>query len=202
MTTTEQPTQGPLSHAEAKAQAKAAKAYAKATRPIYRKKRVMLPVALIASIGIGVAAQGGEDTATDAQATESTQSGSVEETADKSGSAKAAEKPAEKKAAEKPAEPKVTAGQENALRSAENYLDFAAFSKTGLIEQLEFEDYSAADATYAANHVEVDWNEQAAKAAENYLDVSAFSKQGLIEQLEFEGYTTAQASYGVAQAGL
>jgi hypothetical protein len=95
-----------------------------------------------------------------------------------------------------------TAGQENARRSAESYLDTAPFSRTGLIKQLEFEGYSTADATYAVDAVSPDWNEQAARSAESYLDTQAFSRSGLISQLEFEGYTTAQAVYGVNQTGL
>ena len=101
-----------------------------------------------------------------------------------------------------------TAGQENARRSAETYLDTMAFSRKGLIEQLSSsagEGYSRADATYAVNHIDVDWNEQAAKAAQNYLDTMPFSRQGLIEQLSSDagdGYTHAQAVYGANQAGL
>ena len=98
--------------------------------------------------------------------------------------------------------PNLTAGQENALAKAEQYLDYSAFSRKGLIEQLEFEDFSTADATYAVDHIKVNWNEQAAAKAEQYLDQSAFSRQGLIEQLEFEGFTPQQAAYGVKQAGL
>jgi hypothetical protein len=67
-----------------------------------------------------------------------------------------------------PAEPAETAGQDNARRSAENYLDISAFSRKGLIEQLSSdygEGFSKADAIYAVNHINVDWNEQAAKSA-------------------------------------
>jgi hypothetical protein len=101
-----------------------------------------------------------------------------------------------------------TAGQENARRSAESYLEFSAFSRKGLIQQLSSEygeGFSKADAIFAVNHIDVDWNEQAAKSAKNYLDTSAFSRQGLIEQLESEygdGFTHAQAVYGVNQTGL
>ena len=77
-----------------------------------------------------------------------------------------------------------------------------AFSESGLIDQLKFEKFSPADATFAVNHVSVDWNEQAAKSAQGYLDTMAFSREGLIEQLEFEGFTTQQATYGVNEAGL
>src|SRR5699024_2065096 len=47
--------------------------------------------------------------------------------------------------------------QQNALESAESYLSFTAFSRSGLIEQLEFEGYSNADATWAVDNVTVDW---------------------------------------------
>ncbi|KRF32492.1 hypothetical protein ASG94_18315 [Nocardioides sp. Soil805] len=96
----------------------------------------------------------------------------------------------------------MTPGQENAMASAENYINMTAFSHKGLVEQLVFEDYSEADAIYAVNHIKVDWNEQAAKSAKNYLDMTAFSRQGLIDQLVFEGYTPEQATYGVNQTGL
>ncbi|QZH65400.1 Ltp family lipoprotein [Mycolicibacterium farcinogenes] len=88
------------------------------------------------------------------------------------------------------------------MRAAEQYLDYSAFSRQGLIEQLEYEDFSTADATFAVDHITVDWNAQAAKAAKAYLDYSAFSRGGLIEQLVYEGYTPAQAAYGATAAGL
>ena len=94
-----------------------------------------------------------------------------------------------------------TMGQNNATRQAKDYLNFTAFSRQGLIEQLEFEGYSTEDATFAVDHIEVDWMEQAAKAAQNYLDFSSFSKQGLIDQLEFEGFTSEQAAYGASAVG-
>lgn len=95
-----------------------------------------------------------------------------------------------------------TVSQQNALRKAGDYLDFSAFSRTGLIKQLEFEKYSAEDATWAVDRVKVDWNEQAAKKAKDYLDFSSFSRAGLVDQLLFEGYTPEQAEYGVSQTGL
>ena len=61
-----------------------------------------------------------------------------------------------------------------------------AFSRKGLIEQLSSEygyGFSKADAIFAVNHIDVNWNKQAAKAAKDYLDFSAFSRNGLIEQL-------------------
>lgn len=100
-------------------------------------------------------------------------------------------------------EPKIelTTGQKNALRAAENYLDFTAFSYEGLIDQLEFEKYTHEDAVFAADNCGADWMEQALKAARNYLDFSAFSYEGLINQLEFEKYTTEQATYAADNCG-
>lgn len=95
-----------------------------------------------------------------------------------------------------------TVSQQNALRKAEDYLGYTAFSRTGLIQQLEFEKYSAADATWAVDRVTVDWNKQAALKAKDYLNFTSFSHAGLVDQLVFDGFTPAQAEYGTSQAGL
>jgi len=95
-----------------------------------------------------------------------------------------------------------TVAQQNAKGSAESYLDYSAFSRTGLIDQLEFEGFSTEDATWAVDRVSVDWNEQAAKSAKSYLDYSSFSRSGLVDQLIFEGFTPDEANYGVSQTGL
>ncbi len=120
------------------------------------------------------------------------------------------DKPADKMAeatAEKP-EPNYTTSQENAIASAYDYLDYSAFSKAGLIDQLSSkygDGFSKADAAFAVNHIKVNWNEQAAASALEYLDYDSFSRSGLIQQLESEygeQFTHAQAVYGVNQTGL
>ncbi|WP_461163605.1 Ltp family lipoprotein [Arthrobacter sp. R4-81] len=95
-----------------------------------------------------------------------------------------------------------TISQQNALSKAADYLDYSAFSRTGLIGQLEYEKYSAEDATWAVDRVTVDWNEQAAKKAKDYLEYSSFSRSGLVDQLLYEGFTPEQAEYGVSTTGL
>ena len=95
----------------------------------------------------------------------------------------------------------LTMGQKNALRSAKNYLRTMAFSRSGLISQLEFEGYSTEDATFAVDNCGADWKEQAVKKAKSYLDMMAFSKEGLIKQLEFEGFTSEEALYGATENG-
>jgi hypothetical protein len=111
------------------------------------------------------------------------------------------------KVTHKPA-PKLTASQEQAIGSAESYLSFTAFSRKGLIHQLSSdagEGFSVKDATFAVDHITVDWNAQAAAKAKEYLSMQHFSRKGLIHQLESaygEQFTHAQAVYGVTKAGL
>lgn len=93
-----------------------------------------------------------------------------------------------------------TTAQANARASAEDYLSTMPFSKKGLIHQLKFEGYSAADARYGVAAVHADWYEQAVKSAEDYLDTMPFSESDLVDQLEFEGFTSAQAEHGARVA--
>jgi hypothetical protein len=108
----------------------------------------------------------------------------------------------------KATQPELTASQEQAIGSAESYLEFTSFSRRGLIQQLSSdagEGFSVADATYAVDHITVSWKEQAAIAAKAYLAMTNFSRRGLIQQLESragDGFTHAEAVYGVTKAGL
>lgn len=95
----------------------------------------------------------------------------------------------------------ITMGQKNALKKAKQYLSIMGFSKSKLIKQLEFDGYSTADATYAAENCNADWNKQAAKSAKNYIDTMSFSKSGLIQQLKFDGYSASEAEYGAKSVG-
>ncbi len=97
----------------------------------------------------------------------------------------------------KPAKPSMTRGQENAIEKAESYIDLSGFSKVGLLKQLKFEQFSNADARYAVNHVDVNWNTEAVQKAESYLDMTSFSAGALADQLEFEGFTPAQVQHAV-----
>lgn len=92
--------------------------------------------------------------------------------------------------------PSITVSQANAQRKADSYLDMTGFSRLGLIEQLEFEGFSTADATFGVDALMADWNKQAARKADSYLDMSPFSRTGLIKQLEFEGFANAEATHG------
>ena len=101
--------------------------------------------------------------------------------------------------------PEITVGQKNALKSAQSYLDTSGFSKARLIQQLSSsagDGFSKADATFAANHVGADWNEEAVESAQRYLDLQSFSKAALIQLLSSSAgdqYTPAQARYAVSK---
>ena len=94
------------------------------------------------------------------------------------------------------------ASQENAVRKAQDFLREDNFSHKGLVEQLEYDHFSAGDAEYAVSSIPVDWNAQAAGKAKSFLKEDSFSHEGLVEQLEYDGFTASQAEYGVSAAGL
>ena len=102
----------------------------------------------------------------------------------------------------------MTVSQANAIEAAEKYLSMAAFSRSGLIQQLSSkhgEGFPRADAVYAVDHVAVDWNQQAVRAAKQHLAERSFSREGLIHQLKArygDGFTHAEALYGVEGTGL
>lgn len=100
-----------------------------------------------------------------------------------------------------PTEARETVSQSNAVKKGEQYLSFTAFSRIGLIEQLEFDGFDKSDATYGTDAQNANWNEQAAKKAEAYLSFTAFSRTGLIDQLKFDGFTQKEAEYGANANG-
>ncbi len=79
----------------------------------------------------------------------------------------------------------------------------SGFSKQGLYEQLSSaagEGFTPAEAQFAVDHVDVDWNKEAVESARSYLNMTSFSRAGLIEQLSSsagEGFTLEQATYAV-----
>lgn len=105
------------------------------------------------------------------------------------------------------ADAQLTGPEENAVRSAKQYLSLSGFSREGLIQQLSSsagDGYDRAVATAAVDSLGVDWNENAVKSAKQYLGLSGFSCNGLIDQLSSgsgDKYTVSQATYGAHQAG-
>ena len=101
----------------------------------------------------------------------------------------------------------LTGPQNNAVRSAKQYLSMSGFSRNGLIDQLSSdagEGFDVSDATIAVDSMNIDWNQQAVSSAKQYLNMMGFSCKGLIKQLSSssgEKYTVDQATYGAKHAG-
>ncbi|WP_106449688.1 Ltp family lipoprotein [Trichococcus alkaliphilus] len=105
--------------------------------------------------------------------------------------------PSEPVVAPAPAAPEVSREFRNALGSANDYLNFTSFSKSGLYDQLIYEGFPEDAVQYAVDNVVTDWNANALQTAIDYLDFSSFSDQGLYDQLIYEGYSAEQAQYAI-----
>ena len=92
-----------------------------------------------------------------------------------------------------------------AVDAAKGYLsDGQGFSEQGMLQQLTISagnGFTEAQAEYAINNLQPDWDAQAVDAAKGYLsDGQGFSASGLIQQLTSsygDGFTDAQAEYAV-----
>ena len=108
----------------------------------------------------------------------------------------------------KPAEPKVSMEEQQAVASAQDYLDYGAFSKDGLIDQLSSEYGEAFPkdvATRAVESLDTDWSAEAVESAESYLEFDSFSCSGLVDQLSSEygeQFTVKQAKHAGITVGL
>lgn len=198
----------------------------KPSRPWYKKKRTwvagLLTLIIVSAIANQANSQNGSSTSSSSTTTgasvssdvspsssstpESTPpSSSVSTPSSTSSTVSSSETPSSESTADEGASSTLTDQQQLAVQAAQNYLDFSAFSKQGLIDQLSSkygDAYSVKDATAAVNTLTVDWNEQAAKSAKNYLDMSPFSCSGLIDQLASpygDKFTKSQATYGAHQ---
>lgn len=94
----------------------------------------------------------------------------------------------------------VTMLQDGAIRIAKQYLSEFDFSKSGLIERLEY-DVLHEYAVYAADNVGVDWNEQAETRAKFYLR-EGISKNGLLEILEIRGFPHEDVARAIDNIGV
>jgi hypothetical protein len=95
-----------------------------------------------------------------------------------------------------------TPGQDNARRKAASYLQYEAFSRSGLISQLKYEGFTTAQAVYGVTAMHANWSREAWLKAKEYLKFDSFSRSGLIAQIRYEGFTLGQATYGVSRTGL
>ena len=99
---------------------------------------------------------------------------------------------------DKPASP----DEQKALDKALSYLSFSAFSRSRLIEQLEYSGFSTAEATYAADNCGADWNGQAAREAASALEKDpGKTERSLMSWLETMKFTESEAEYAIKSMG-
>jgi hypothetical protein len=105
--------------------------------------------------------------------------------------------------------PAGTVSEQQALDAAEQYLGMGTgFSRQGLIDQLDSaygNQFSKADATWAVDHSDANWDDQAVDAAKGYMQMGGFSRASLIQQLTSpygNKFTHAQAVYAADKVGL
>jgi len=178
---------------------------------LVRNISIVVGMLLLVGIGFAIANSGGSNKNSAAGTTASSPAVTAVPTAQATPAptAKATVAPTAKAtvAPTAPAAPALTAQQQNAVRAAQDYLSFMAFSRQGIIDQLSSsagDGYPVKDATIAVDSLHVDWNAEAVQAAKEYLQTMPFSCAGLIAQLDsrYGGqFTVAQATYGAHQAG-
>ena len=93
------------------------------------------------------------------------------------------------------------AAMEMAVYHFENY-NWYPHSRISLVQTLESSGYDLADARYAVNAIDVDWNSTAEVYAQDFLGSGVgLSKQNVIAMLRAEEYTLAEATHGVNAIG-
>lgn len=169
--------------------AQVAKAEAKANRPWFKKKRFIIPIAIVALLVIVNVAKGGDSNDTAATTEVSEVEVVAEETV-------AAEEPAEKA-------PEVPVEYKNALAKAKSYSDLMHMSKAGIYDQLvsEYgEKFTPEAAQYAIDNVQADWNANALAKAKSYQETMQMSPEAIRDQLisEYgEKFTPEEADYAI-----
>jgi hypothetical protein len=100
----------------------------------------------------------------------------------------------------------MTVSQAQAVQAAQGYLQMGqGFSEEGLLQQLTSSagnGFSQADAQFAINYLNPNWDQQAVEAAKGYLQLGGFSQSSLLQQLTStagSGFTQAQAEYAVSK---
>ena len=96
-----------------------------------------------------------------------------------------------------------TVGQKNALAKAKNYSNTMYMSKKGIYKQLTSnygEGFTAEEANYAIENLDVDWKLNALEKAKSYQSTMSMSKAAIKKQLTSnygEGFTAEEAEYAI-----
>lgn len=177
----------PDAQRDGKAQAAADKAYRKASRPWFKKKRFLFPLIIVAIMVIsGISNAGKGDS-----------SASVAPSSETQAAAPAAAAPAA------PAAPAVPTEYKSALKKAESYSNTMHMSKSGIYQQLTSEygeKFSPEAAQYAVDNLVADYKANALAKAKTYQETMSMSPEGIRQQLTSangEKFTPEEADYAV-----
>lgn len=179
-------------------------------KPLWKKKRFIIPAAIVAFFIIVGACSGGSRQQSGSPASPAPTSTQAPTPAPASEPAVAPPAPAPPA----PAPPATTesggtAAQLQALAAAKGYLasgiGFSQASLTGQLTSSYGNQFAQADAEWAAAHSGADWNDQALRAAKGYLTSGiGFSEASLTAQLTSASgnqFTQEQAEYAIANSG-
>jgi hypothetical protein len=178
------------------------------TRVWYQKKRFAFPVLgaflLVLLIGLAAGPQSDRLTSSISDSTQVTSGDDPSSDVDDSSAKRPAAigKSSATESESQPSSTSETAVQQEAREVAQSYFESSWFSRSGMIEQLEYEGFSYDDAVYGVDSLGADWFEEAIGMADSYIESSWFSRIGLIEQLEYEGFSSSEAQYGVDSLGI
>jgi len=179
------------------------------SKPIWKRWWfITATVLIVVGVIAGIAGGGGKTNTNNAASTTAPSTAASSSAPSTAATTAAPSTPAATTAA--PVAPAVTTSEASALQSAQSYIDMGSgFSRAGLIDQLDSaagEGFSKADATWAVDHLKVDWNAQAVLSAKGYMaNIGGFSRASLIDQLSSaagDKYTLAQAVYAAKAVGL
>jgi len=91
--------------------------------------------------------------------------------------------------------------EKNALKKAESYSKTMHMSKQGIYNQLTstIEGFSKAEAQYAIDNIQANWNQNALEKAKSYQSTMSMSKSAIYRQLTstIEGFTNDEAQYAI-----
>lgn len=97
--------------------------------------------------------------------------------------------------------------QRDAVAEAERFVEYSNMSYLGLIDMLEFLNFTHEEAVFATDFVEANWFEECADEAKDLIEYSSktedhsYTRDRLKSLLEFKGYTEEEVEYGLQAVG-
>lgn len=97
--------------------------------------------------------------------------------------------------------------QRDAVAEAERFVEYSNISYLGLIDMLEFLNFTHEEAVFATDFVEANWFKECVDEAKDLIEYSSktedhsYTRDELKSLLEFEGFTEEEVEYGLKAVG-